>query len=74
MPLPKEDFIGAVLQQLAPRISAELERRQREIAMRHSEARLRLLTDRSKDVLFYFQLSPAAEIQYISPAVENVSR
>jgi PAS domain S-box-containing protein len=42
------------------------------MAMRRSATRLRLLTDRSKDVLFYYQLTPRVEVQYVSPAVESV--
>jgi PAS domain S-box-containing protein len=69
-PLPEAAFIEAVMQQLAPRIGAELERRQHELALRRSTARLRLLTDRAKDLFFYVQLRPTTEVQYISPSVE----
>lgn len=70
--VPDVSLIDTVLQQLAPRIGAELERRQQERAVHRSESRLRHLTDRCKDVLFYYQLHPAPELQYISPAVQNV--
>jgi PAS domain S-box-containing protein len=65
-------FIEAVLQLLAPRLGAELERRQHEMAMKRNSARLRLLTDRAKDLSFYVQLSPVREVQYVSPAVEEL--
>jgi PAS domain S-box-containing protein len=71
-PLPVAAFVDAVLQQLAPRIGAELERRQQETVIERSEARLRLLTDRSRDVIFYYQLAPTIDVLYISPAVETV--
>jgi PAS domain S-box-containing protein len=71
-PVPHADFIEAVLQLLAPRIGAELERRQTEAEVKRSESCLRLLTDRSKDALFYLQLIPSVEIDYISPAVESI--
>ncbi|HEX5368555.1 MAG TPA: PAS domain-containing protein, partial [Dehalococcoidia bacterium] len=70
--LAEAPFIDAVLQYIAPRIGAELERREQDVALRRSEARLRMLTDRSKDVLFYMQVSPGLELQYISPACEGI--
>jgi PAS domain S-box-containing protein len=71
-PYPSATLICDVLQQIAPRAGAELERRQRELVLERSEARLRLLTDRSKDVIFYYQLVPATDVLYISPAVEAI--
>ena len=71
-PLPEAHYISDVLTQLAPRIGAELERLQRESEVRRSEARLRALTDQSKDALFFLQLAPSVEIQYISPAATAI--
>jgi PAS domain S-box-containing protein len=71
-PLPEAQYIASVLNKLAPRIGAELERLQHESEVKKSEARLRALTDQSKDALFYLQLTPAVEIQYISPAVSAI--
>jgi PAS domain S-box-containing protein len=71
-PLPEASFIEAVLQQLAPRIGSELERRQHELSLRRDYTRLRVLTDRARDVFFYVQLIPAPEVQYISPAIESL--
>ena len=58
---------------LAPRIAAELERRQVEHSLRRSEARFRLLAECSKDILFYCQLLPSTVFEYVSPAVEEIT-
>jgi PAS domain S-box-containing protein len=71
-PLPEAQLIATVIGQLAPRIGAELERQQHEMEVRKSEARLRALTDQSKDAIFYLQLQPTAEVQYVSPAVSTI--
>jgi PAS domain S-box-containing protein len=73
--VPRQDIraIADLLQMLAPRVSAELERRQRENSLRRSEARLRLLTEHSKDVLFYYRLDPSPSFEYISPAIEEMT-
>jgi PAS domain S-box-containing protein len=65
--------IMALLEELAPRVAAELERRQVDHAMRRSEARFRLLAECSKDILFYCQLRPTTEFEYISPAVQEIT-
>jgi len=63
----------ALLDDLAPRVAAELERRQVEYSLRRSEARFRLLAECSKDILFYCHMSPAMAFEYISPAVEEIT-
>jgi len=65
--------IMELLDELAPRVAAELERRQVDYALRRSEARFRLLAECSKDILFYCQLRPVTEFEYISPAVEEIT-
>ena len=65
--------ILTLLDHLAPRVAAELERRQVEHALRRSEARFRLLAECSKDILFYCQLRPSTVFEYISPAVEEIT-
>jgi PAS domain S-box-containing protein len=72
---PVVDFgpFQTLLRQLAPRAGAELERRQRENAMRRSETRFRLLAEHSRDILFYYRLQPSPSFDYISPAVEAIT-
>lgn len=71
-PMHEVGLIAAVLERLVPRVGAELERRQRELALRRSEARSRLLLEHSKDVMFYYRLQPDERFEYISPAVNDV--
>jgi PAS domain S-box-containing protein len=59
-----------LLEDLAPRVAAELERRQMDNVLRRNEARFRLLAECSKDILFYCHLQPELAFEYISPAVE----
>jgi len=62
-----------LLDDIAPRVAAELERRQVEHSLRRNEARFRLLAEYSKDILFYCQLRPFMYFEYISPAVEEIT-
>jgi PAS domain S-box-containing protein len=61
-----------VLRSLAPRAAAEIERGQRALALQRSASRLRLLAERSKDVLFFYRLTPYPSMEFLSPAVESV--
>jgi PAS domain S-box-containing protein len=65
--------ILTLLDDLAPRVAAELERRQVEHSLRRSEARFRLLAECSKDILFYCQMRPSMYFEYISPAVQEIT-
>jgi DNA-binding CsgD family transcriptional regulator/PAS domain-containing protein len=65
-------FIEAVLQELAPRVGSELERRQHDFSLRRNHTRLSLLTDHAKDGYFYVEFSPTAEVTYINPAIETL--
>jgi PAS domain S-box-containing protein len=71
-PIQDADFTLELLQSLAPRVAAELERRQMENALRRSEARMRLLVEHSKDMMFYYQVSPTGGFQYVSPAASEI--
>ncbi|MGE0058572.1 MAG: PAS domain S-box protein [Dehalococcoidia bacterium] len=72
-PLADSSMIVELLERLAPRVSVELERRQRDVALRRSEARFRLLIEHSKDIMFYYRLPPADTFEYISPAVTEIT-
>jgi PAS domain S-box-containing protein len=63
----------SLLQQVAPRVAAEVERRQHENALRRSEARLRLLVEHSQDLMFYFSVQPTPRMEYVSPAVREIT-
>src|SRR5262249_7156345 len=63
----------STLAALAPRVSAELERRQREAALQHSVARLQRLTEYSRDVLFFYRVLPEPRFEYLNPAVEEMT-
>jgi PAS domain S-box-containing protein len=65
--------VVVLLEELSPRVSAELERRQVDHALRRSEARFRLLAECSKDILFYCQMRPTTQFEYISPAAEDIT-
>jgi PAS domain-containing protein len=71
-PLPQVDAYADLLERLAPRVGAELERRQRDIALRRSEARFRLLIEHSSVIMFYYRLQPDERFEYISPAVTKM--
>jgi PAS domain S-box-containing protein len=71
-PLTDADSILTLLEELAPRVAAELERRQVENALRRSEARFRLLSEHSHDILFYYRVLPAPQFEYISPAIDEI--
>ncbi len=71
-PLPDLRGVLSVLAELAPRVAAEMERRQLHHALRRNEATLRLLTEHSRDIMFYFQRAPIARVEYINPAVEEI--
>ncbi len=71
-PVANAPFVDSVLQRIAPRVGAELEHYQQNIALRRSEARLRLVTESSKDVLFLYQPLPEMNVQFVSPAVEAI--
>lgn len=71
-PLPIGPIV-ALMDEVAPRVAAELERRQVEHSLRRSEARFRLLAECSKDILFYCQMRPAMVFEYISPAVQEIT-
>jgi PAS domain S-box-containing protein len=72
-PISDTQPIVDILSALAPRAGSELERRQYLQTLRRSEARLRLLAEYSRDVLFYYQLLPVPGFQYINPAVEQLT-
>jgi PAS domain S-box-containing protein len=72
-PLHETTMIMELLERIAPRVSVELERRQRDVALRRSEARFRLLIEHSKDIMFYYRLEPAESFEYISPAVSEIT-
>jgi PAS domain S-box-containing protein len=71
-PLANAEVDAAVLKLLAPRVGAELERRQQDIALRRSEALLRRVVEQQGEVLFYQQLWPDTELVYVGPAVETL--
>jgi PAS domain S-box-containing protein len=71
-PLQDMSIITELLERLTPRVSVELERRQREVALRRSEARFRLLIEHSKDIMFYYRVAPQS-FEYISPAVSEIT-
>jgi PAS domain S-box-containing protein len=72
-PLHETSVIVELLERLAPRVSVELERRQRDVALRRSEARFRLLIEHSKDIMFYYRVAPVEKFEYISPAVTEIT-
>ncbi|MPZ47945.1 MAG: PAS domain S-box protein [Dehalococcoidia bacterium] len=69
--MPRNDLSSLItlVDGVAPRVAAELERYQRWEALRRSETRMRLLVESSKDVLAYFRLQPSRGVEYISPSV-----
>jgi PAS domain S-box-containing protein len=62
-----------LLQEIGPRVAAELERRQVENALRRSESRFRLLAEQAKDILFYCHVQPNIAFEYISPAASEIT-
>jgi PAS domain S-box-containing protein len=71
-PLPECETIKRALELFAPRAAAELQRHQQDVALRRSESRLRFLAERSKDMLFYYQVLPDPRLQWVSPAAEEI--
>ena len=72
-PIDEPAMFARMLEDISTRAGAELERIQRGNVLRFSEARLRLLAENCRDVLFFFQLDPEPGFKYVSPAVETLS-
>jgi PAS domain S-box-containing protein len=71
-PMQQAEATAALLEALAPRVGAELERRQRDAALHRKESRLRRLVEHCSDVLFYFSITEG-RFEYLSPAVESIT-
>jgi len=67
------DPVLYLLEELAPRVAAELERRQVENALRRSEARFRLLAEQSRDILLFCNVRPNVAFEYVSPAATEIT-
>ena len=79
----EEDFLGQLATQVGIAIQqSELLKQTRnqlqewqkvEISLLESEARFRRLADNAKDVIYRYRLFPSAEIEYINPAIVDLT-
>jgi PAS domain S-box-containing protein len=67
------NVLSSFLEAVAPRVAAELERRQREVTLARNEAKLRLLQENSRDAFFYYELLPQPHLDYVNPAIEEIT-
>jgi len=72
-PLVEAAQLLQMLSLMAARVSAEVERRHRELALQHSMARLHTLTEHSGEVLYLYRLLPHPRLEYLNPAVEELT-
>jgi PAS domain S-box-containing protein len=61
-----------VVEDAAALLGTELTRREIDIKLRESEARFRLLAERSPDVVVLTRMIPEPRLEYISPSIENL--